>query len=45
MSHGRPDGWGSCGYRPGWELNWPPPRRPAPGGTPYSWLNSSPIEL
>jgi hypothetical protein len=23
ISHGRPDGWGACGYRSGWELDWP----------------------
>ncbi|MBY8889087.1 hypothetical protein K7472_30210 [Streptomyces sp. PTM05] len=23
IPHGRPDGWGACGYRPGWELDWP----------------------
>ncbi|WP_229376975.1 hypothetical protein [Streptomyces spirodelae] len=21
IPHGRPDGWGACGYRPGWELD------------------------
>lgn len=23
IPHGRPDGWGGCGYRPGWQLDWP----------------------
>ncbi|MGC5041069.1 hypothetical protein ACLQ2C_36640 [Streptomyces sp. DT73] len=23
IPHGRPDGWGACGYRLGWELDWP----------------------
>ncbi len=23
IPHGRPDGWSACGYRPGWELDWP----------------------
>ncbi|MCM2392609.1 hypothetical protein [Streptomyces albipurpureus] len=22
VPHGRPDGWGACGFRPGWELDW-----------------------
>ncbi|MGW6705470.1 hypothetical protein ACWGDE_11345 [Streptomyces sp. NPDC054956] len=44
MPHGRPDGWGACGYRPGWELDWPAATA-SPWKNPYSWLNSSPIEL
>ncbi|MFI7178951.1 hypothetical protein [Streptomyces spororaveus] len=44
MPHGRPDGWGACGYRPGWELDWPAATA-APWRNPYSWLNSSLIEL
>ncbi|MFJ2753572.1 hypothetical protein [Streptomyces sp. NPDC087297] len=44
MPHGRPDGWGSCGYRPGWELDWPAAKA-GPRRNPYSWFNSSPIEL
>ncbi|WP_041822851.1 hypothetical protein [Streptomyces davaonensis] len=36
IPHDRPDGWGACGYRPGWELDWPA----AIAGrwnNPYSW--------
>lgn len=22
IPHDRPDGWGACGYRSGWELDW-----------------------
>lgn len=44
IPHGRPDGWGACGYRPGWELEWPAATA-APWRSPYSWLNSSPLEL
>ncbi|MFI5702662.1 hypothetical protein ACIA78_21775 [Streptomyces xanthochromogenes] len=22
IPHGHMDGWGACGYRPGWELDW-----------------------
>lgn len=22
IPHGHPDGWGACGYRPGWEPDW-----------------------
>ncbi|MFD3622761.1 hypothetical protein ACFWWT_48170 [Streptomyces sp. NPDC058676] len=36
IPHGRPDGWGACGYRPGWELDW----KAATVGrwnNPYSW--------
>ncbi|QGZ51652.1 MULTISPECIES: hypothetical protein [Streptomyces] len=44
MPHGHPDGWGACGYRPGWELDWPAAKA-GPWTNPYSWLNSSPIEL
>ncbi|MFJ4320635.1 hypothetical protein ACIP46_35935 [Streptomyces lavendulae] len=44
IPHGRPDGWGACGYRPGWELDWPA----AKAGlwkSPYSWLTRRPFEL
>ncbi|WP_432171164.1 hypothetical protein [Streptomyces sp. 1222.5] len=44
IPHGRPDGWGACGYRPGWELDWPAAKA-GPWRSPYSWLNSSPLEL
>ncbi|MEV0489977.1 hypothetical protein [Streptomyces atratus] len=44
IPHGRPDGWGACGYRPGWELDWPAAQA-GPGRSPYSWLNSRPIDL
>jgi hypothetical protein len=39
IPHGRPDGWGACGYRPGWELNW----KAATAGqwnNPYSWTRA-----
>lgn len=32
IEHGRPDGWGACGFRPGWELDWP-------AATAYRWTN------
>ncbi|MFG3142465.1 hypothetical protein ACGFZA_40440 [Streptomyces sp. NPDC048211] len=44
IPHGRPDGWCACGYRSGWELDW----TAAKAGrwrSPYSWLNSRPIDL
>ncbi|MFB6945570.1 hypothetical protein ACFWGL_36575 [Streptomyces sp. NPDC060286] len=44
IPHGWPDGWGGCGYRPGWELDWPAAKA-GPWRNPYSWLNSSPYEL
>ncbi|AXI91234.1 hypothetical protein SAM9427_36285 (plasmid) [Streptomyces sp. ETH9427] len=44
IPHGRPDGWGACGYRPGWELDWSAAKA-GPCRSPYSWLNSSPFEL
>jgi hypothetical protein len=44
IPHGRPDGWGACGYRPGWELDWPATKA-GPWRSPYSWLNSSSFEL
>ncbi|WP_148592378.1 hypothetical protein [Streptomyces sp. WAC01526] len=44
IPHGRPDSWGACGYRPGWELDWPAAKAD-PWRSPYSWLNSSPYEL
>ncbi|MDX3132190.1 hypothetical protein PV367_20870 [Streptomyces europaeiscabiei] len=37
IPHGRPDGWGACGYRPGWEPDW----KAATAGrwnNPYSWV-------
>ncbi|WP_308402643.1 hypothetical protein [Streptomyces sp. AC550_RSS872] len=39
IPHDRPDGWGACGYRPGWELNW----TTATAGqwnNPYSWTRA-----
>ncbi|MGW0538079.1 hypothetical protein [Streptomyces sp. NPDC003032] len=39
IPHGRPDGWGACGYRPDWELDWPA----ATAGrwnNPYSWARA-----
>ncbi|MET9375952.1 hypothetical protein ABZX98_17655 [Streptomyces sp. NPDC002992] len=33
--HGRPDGWGAWGYRPGWELDWPAAKA-GPWTNPYS---------
>ncbi|OBQ52295.1 hypothetical protein A4U61_07475 [Streptomyces sp. H-KF8] len=44
IPHGRPDGWGACRYRPGWELDWPAAKA-SPWRSPYSWLSSSPYEL
>ncbi|MFD5848207.1 hypothetical protein [Streptomyces chartreusis] len=44
IPHGRPDGWGACGYRPGWELDWPAATADR-WRSPYSWLNSTPYEL
>ncbi|WPO76286.1 hypothetical protein [Streptomyces sp. KN37] len=39
IDHGRPDGWGACGYRPGWEPEW----NAAVVGRwndPYSWTRA-----
>ncbi|WP_327248510.1 hypothetical protein [Streptomyces sp. NBC_01320] len=44
IPHGRPDGWGACGYRPGWEPDWPAAKAGS-WRSPYSWLNSRPIDL
>ncbi|WP_329202798.1 MULTISPECIES: hypothetical protein [unclassified Streptomyces] len=44
IPHGRPDGWGACGYRPGWELDWPAAKA-GPWKSPYSWLTRRPFEL
>ncbi|MFE5669217.1 hypothetical protein ACFQ7W_35525 [Streptomyces niveus] len=44
IPHGRPDGWCACGYRPGWELDWPAAKA-GPWRSPYSWLNSKPFEM
>ncbi|MDP9954292.1 hypothetical protein [Streptomyces vinaceus] len=44
IPHGRPDGWGACGYRPGWELDWPA----ATAGrwtNPNRWTKRHPYEL
>ncbi|MFJ1561569.1 hypothetical protein [Streptomyces mirabilis] len=44
IPHRRPDGWGTCGYRPGWELDWPA----ATTGrwtNPYRWTKPSTFEL
>ncbi|MER5781269.1 hypothetical protein ABT104_06000 [Streptomyces mobaraensis] len=44
IPHGRPDGWGACGYRPGWELDW----SAAKAGlwrSPYNRPNSKTYEL
>lgn len=41
IPHGGPGGWSACGYRPGWELDWPP-RRPAPGTTPTAGSTPAP---
>ncbi|WP_346767361.1 hypothetical protein [Streptomyces sp. C1-2] len=44
IPHGGPGGWSACGYRPGWELDWPAATA-GPWNDPYSWLNSSPFEM
>ena len=44
IPHGRPNGWGACGYRPGWELDWPAAKASL-WRSPYSWTNPSPYEL
>ncbi|MFE9404787.1 hypothetical protein ACFYNY_23980 [Streptomyces sp. NPDC006530] len=44
IPHGRPDGWGARGYRPGWELDWPAAKA-GPWRSPYSWLNSKPFAM
>ncbi|WP_256356409.1 hypothetical protein [Streptomyces sp. PKU-EA00015] len=44
IPHGRPDGWGACGYRPGWELDWHAAKASL-WKSPYSWLNSKPFEM
>ncbi|MGW5609404.1 hypothetical protein ACWEWI_25530 [Streptomyces sp. NPDC003753] len=36
IPHDRPDGWGACGYRPGWELNWPAATA-GQWNNPYTW--------
>ncbi|MGW6823673.1 hypothetical protein [Streptomyces sp. NPDC055005] len=37
-------GWGACGHRPGWELDWPAAKA-GPWKSPYSWTNFSAFEL
>ena len=44
IPHGSPDGWSACGYRPGWELDWPAATA-GPWQDPYSWLNAKPLEM
>ncbi|MER6394096.1 hypothetical protein ABT236_37315 [Streptomyces sp. NPDC001523] len=44
IPHGRPDGWGACGHRPGWELD-RPAAKVGPWKSPYSWTNFSAFEL
>lgn len=44
IPRGGPDGWCACGYRPGWELDWPAAKA-SPWRSPYSWLNSKPFEM
>ncbi|KIF05727.1 hypothetical protein PL81_11485 [Streptomyces sp. RSD-27] len=44
IPHGRPDGWGACGYRPGWELDWPAAKAGS-WKSPYGWLTRQPCEL
>ncbi|MFJ2753570.1 hypothetical protein [Streptomyces sp. NPDC087297] len=41
---GREGGWGACGYRTGWELDWLAATA-CPWRSPYSWTNASPYEL
>ncbi|MFC9534478.1 hypothetical protein ACFT38_28625 [Streptomyces sp. NPDC056975] len=43
IPHGRPDGWGACGYRPGWELDWPATIA-SPWKSPYTWLSPDPYK-
>ncbi|MFB7260612.1 hypothetical protein ACFCXH_00350 [Streptomyces nojiriensis] len=43
IPHGRPDGWGACGYRPGWELDWPAAKA-GPWKSPYSRVTTQPFE-
>ncbi|MFI1286480.1 hypothetical protein ACH4U5_37965 [Streptomyces sp. NPDC020858] len=44
IPHGRPDGWGACGYRPGWEPDWAAAKA-GPWKSPYSWTDSAGFEL
>ncbi|MFD9458659.1 hypothetical protein ACFWBC_36965 [Streptomyces sp. NPDC059985] len=44
IPHGRSDGWGACGYRAGWELDWPAAKA-GPWKSPYSWVTTQPFEL
>ncbi|MEW1548437.1 hypothetical protein [Streptomyces tsukubensis] len=44
VPHGRPDGWGARGYRPGWELDWPAATA-ARWVNPYRWTKPSNFEL
>ncbi|MFE2140483.1 hypothetical protein ACFXA3_01745 [Streptomyces sp. NPDC059456] len=44
IPYGRPDGWGACGYRAGWELDWPAAKA-SPWKSPYSWVTRQPFEL
>ncbi|MGW5928820.1 hypothetical protein ACWF2L_21605 [Streptomyces anulatus] len=39
IHHGRADGWGACGYRRGWELDWPT-AKVGPWRNPYSWTRA-----
>ncbi|MFD8609496.1 hypothetical protein [Streptomyces sp. NPDC059631] len=39
IPHGRPDGWGACGYRPGWDLDWAA-ATVSRWHDPYSWLHA-----
>nr|BFD88431.1 hypothetical protein StreXyl84_78320 [Streptomyces sp. Xyl84] len=39
IPHGQPDGWGACGYRPGWELDWPATTA-GRWNNPYSWTSA-----
>ncbi|WCD91110.1 hypothetical protein KPP03845_200071 (plasmid) [Streptomyces xanthophaeus] len=44
IPHGGSDGWGACGYRPGWELTWPAAKA-GPWKSPSSWPTHQPFEL
>ncbi|MBK3583337.1 hypothetical protein JHN49_06235 [Streptomyces sp. MBT57] len=44
IPHGRPDGWGACGYRPGWDLDWPAATA-CRWLNPYCWTEPHPFEL
>lgn len=39
IPHGRPDGWGACGYRPGWEPDWNAATA-SQWNNPYSWTRA-----